>query len=153
MLDLLLGRFPGDCEALALTAAAALEPAHGADGDAALLRGAEPGALEGCEAMVLALIEQHESFAEAAKAGARGRGDGGGPPPAAGVHGALCVHAGRLFQARRFAAAARFYTAALDFADVRVGLRQRSCICFVCLLARGWCNACGTPRPTELLPA
>jgi hypothetical protein len=115
VLDLLLGRFPGDCGLLAQMAAATLESADGAGGGVS--DGTEPGALAGREAMVLGLLEQHQGFAEAAKGGSDDSGGIGGCS-AAGVHGVLCGHAGRLFQARRYAAATRFYTAALDFADV-----------------------------------
>ncbi|KIY91428.1 hypothetical protein MNEG_16536, partial [Monoraphidium neglectum] len=79
--------------------------------------------------MLLGLLEQHPGFAEAAGAALRyGGGGGGGGEEQEGeeqaegrgaVLGALCGHAGRLFQARRYAAAARFYGAAMAFAETR----------------------------------
>jgi hypothetical protein len=128
VLDLVLGRFPADCDILARVAAAALDQA---------LPAAE---LAEREEMLLGLLEQHQGFAAAAaaaggsdgatteggaeEAAAVKEGEGGaaapdaGGSPVAAVHSALCGHAAALFQGRRYQAAVGFYTAAMGFADV-----------------------------------
>jgi hypothetical protein len=136
-----LGRFPSDLPLLAAISRAALEGdageplpapkasnAGGGGGDSGGA-GSGGGGLTEREGMLLGLLEQHPGFAEVAGAALRyGGGGGGGGEEQEGeeqaegrgaVLGALCGHAGRLFQARRYAAAARFYGAAMAFAEVR----------------------------------
>jgi hypothetical protein len=107
VLDLLLGRFPKDCDALAKVAAAALGPDGGAPGpDAGGAADGAAAALSQREAMVLELLE-HAGCA----------GADGAPAGAAALHSVLCRRAAALFQGRRYAAAAEFYIAALPFVD------------------------------------
>lgn len=109
VLDLLLGRFSADGAAFAqiMTAILATVQASGADS-----AGAASGGLSDREALSLALMEQHQELAQAAAADAEQRN---------ALYCALCGHAAKLFQGRRYIGAVKFYTAAMEFAEVRGG--------------------------------
>jgi hypothetical protein len=118
VLDLLLGRFPKDSEALARIAAAALggpDSVSMAGASAGAAAAADGAGLSPREALTLALLEQHGQ-PELAAAGAPGGGEA--------LRAVLCGHAAALFQGRRYAAAAEFYSAAVVYAeDVSLGRR------------------------------
>ena len=91
VLDLLLGRYPGDTPLLAAIATAILAPrlaeapTSAAGGDGGCLEGLRAaggfavdgaGCLSGREALLVALLEKHPAFSDS------NGGDGGGPPAA-----------------------------------------------------------------------